>query len=195
MLAIILSMVSASSLTAQWAIGPHLIISAPQGDFSDVYKSGEGLGIKFMYEMPVVTFVTLRADVNYISYGARPGSYGYWITSDRNEAFRLIAGPQFSFGVGSFKFYTIAMGGVYNFRHVQTVSDYYGYYGYADTRESRTKLGWTAGGGILWDIGVGPWVDLEVRYHTITDIIDYEPGDYDGNDLTVNLGVLFFLNK
>ena len=44
------------SAQAQFAIGPHLSISVPQDEFANVTKSGEGIGIKCIYELPSLPF-------------------------------------------------------------------------------------------------------------------------------------------
>jgi hypothetical protein len=143
--------------------------------------------------------LALRADFNYLSYGARPGAVGYYITSERNESYRLFLGPQLTVTSGRFKFYAAGTGGIYNIRSVEAVTDYYGYYGYTDTKFSKTEIGWSVGGGILIDIGLGPWIDLEVKYHTISDFVESEVNGIkvtnNGNDLGVAIGVLFFLNN
>ena len=187
------------SAQAQFAIGPHLSISVPQDEFANVTKSGEGIGIKFIYELPSLPFFAFRGDLTYISYGAKPGGYYYTSTSERNESFRLLLGSQLTFTINRYKLYGDLLGGVYNFRLVYSEVPLWGGYPLTATLGSRTKLGWSIGGGIMIDIGLGPWIDLGVRYHTINNIIavevDGETVESDGNDFGVTIGVVFFLNR
>ena len=82
------------------------------------------------------------------------------------------------------------MGGFYIYR---TSNDF-------GSRDTTAELGWNLGGGIQYDIGLGPWLDIAVEYHTINNI----PGpvdpndeekrvDIDANDISLKIGVVFFL--
>ena len=186
---------------AQIAIGPHILISIPQDNFSNFSDTGEGLGVKFAYTLTSIPILSARVDLEYLSYGVKPAAYYYNVgtISTRNEAFRLVAGPELAAEFGRFKIYGEAMGGVYAYRTVVSVTDYI-YTGtiYGETTMSRTKFGWNAGGGVLVDIGIGPWIDIGAKYHNINDVIyatvDEEEISSDAQDVTINIGVVFFID-
>jgi hypothetical protein len=87
------------------------------------------------------------------------------------------------------------LGGLYLFQDVYAVTDAWGFV-YSETK-TKTKWEWNAGGGAMVDIGLGPWIDLEVRYHHVTDMVTTKAGDLtiesDGEDISVHVGVVFFL--
>ena len=186
---------------AQIAIGPHILISIPQDNFANFSDTGEGLGVKFAYTLTSMPILSARVDLEYLSYGIKPAAYYYNVgtISTRNEAFRLVAGPELAVEFGRFRVYGEAMGGIYAYRTVVSVTNYI-YYGsyYPETTMSKTKFGWNAGGGVLVDIGIGPWIDIGAKYHNINDIIDAEvdgePIISDGQDVSINIGVVFFID-
>ncbi|MDZ7261307.1 MAG: outer membrane beta-barrel protein [candidate division KSB1 bacterium] len=186
---------------AQRAVGPHIVISFPQAQFANVSGTGGGLGVKVYYTLKSSQFLSFRGDLDYISYVSEfQTAYvsGYATTvNTRYESFQLTLGPQVALETGSFKFYVAPMAGIYNYRTVISIPDYYSYYyGYAETTSSTTKLGWNLGGGILFDIGLGPWIDIGLKYHTIRKAISQKVGDTtvrgDAQDFSVNIGVVFF---
>lgn len=215
---IIFILISMSSLFSKeywesnWAIGPHLVISFPQDDFANVSKTGEGLGAKLLYKLSSTPNLVPRLDFAYISYGEKRGDanyFSYYTTvQTRNEAFQLVIGPQFQRKMGRLMPYVAAMGGLYNYRSVTSVSNAYAYYdpyggyGYSDTKFSLTKFGWNVNGGIKIDVNLGPFIDLNIKYQTIRDGIKNEIEGEDGEkqtfigdakDFTFTLGVVFFL--
>ena len=212
-------LISLSSLSAKeywesnWAVGPHLVISFPQDEFANVSKTGEGIGAKLLYKLESVPYLVPRLDFSYISYGEKRGdlnSFSYYTTvQTRNEAFQLVMGPQVQRKMGRLMPYIAAMGGLYNYRSVTTVTDVYSYYdpyggyGYADTKFSLTKFGWNINGGLKFDVNLGPFIDLNFKYQTIQDGVKNEieiDGERitrisDAKDFTITLGVVFFLNN
>ena len=84
----------------------------------------------------------------------------------------------------------------YNYRTVSSFQDYYGYYGFADTKDSNSRYGWVLAMGTSFDIGLGPFIDFGVKYHRRSSDIYTNSGAVIGNDeISVNIGVLFRLNK
>ncbi|MBN2412739.1 hypothetical protein JXQ31_13710 [candidate division KSB1 bacterium] len=191
---------------SNWAIGPHMTISFPQSQFANYSKTGEGLGAKILYRLEAVPFITPRFDITYLSFGEKrttiPGSYSlYNIISTRHESFQLTVGTQLSQKIGRFTLYAEPMGGLFNFRTIVTIDDdyYYYYYGtpYSETKDSRTKLGWGVNGGLMFDLGLGPHIDLQLNYQTIPNVVKTIVEDKtiynDAKDFSVSVGVVFFL--
>jgi len=202
-LLVALSSVGAQDQESNWAIGPHLIFSFPQSEFANVSKTGEGLGGKVTYRLPFARALSLRSDLVYLSYAERKDDIFYMdyytVAQTRNESFQFTLGLQASERIGSFTPYLAWMNGLYNYRSVVSFQDSYYYgYGYADTKESQTKWGWNANAGLLWDIGIGPHIDLNFRYQTIWGTMKNKvenTSERHPKDLSVTLGVVFFLNR
>ena len=66
--------------------------------------------------------------------------------------------------------------------------------------------GWNFGGGLQYDVGLGPWLDVSVRYQTIFNIASATVTNAEGveeevrpnitaNEFTVKVGVIFFIGK
>jgi len=188
----------------KWAIGPHLVISFPQSDFANLSKTGEGLGGKLLYRFPKKPFFSPRFDFVYLSYGEKRKSEtyssGYFLVTTRNESFQMTVGPQFSHRIGRFTPYVAPMGGLYVYRTIVSIPDLYYYYGYpsAETTSSLTRWGWTINGGILIDIGLGPHIDIGVKYQKIADAVESlvqgERVKSDAEDINISIGVLFYLS-
>ncbi|MCR4440010.1 MAG: outer membrane beta-barrel protein [bacterium] len=181
---------------AQFAVGPRVVVSVPTGSMADELKSGEGIGVKAFYTLPQAQVLALRGDFDYLSYSSRPvGDFYYYAGSARQEAFRLTLGPQLAVDIARFRIYGAALGGLYVFQDLYAVTDVWGF-GYSETK-TKTKWEWNAGGGAMVDIGLGPWVDVEVRYHSVTDMVsmrqDNVTTESDGQDISVHVGVVFFL--
>lgn len=205
-LAKILSVLSALSLLpavvqAQWSVAPHIIISVPTADFANISDVGGGLGIKGVYGFRSLGGLGLGADFGYITYGGTTfENVNNFPARVRNESFRLTVGPHISLGAGSFKLRLFAMGGFYVFRESRTITD--GFFVVQDTGESQEELGWNFGGALQYDIGLGPWLDASVEYNTIKNIPGPPPQnpddtrpEIDANEITVKLGVIFFLGS
>lgn len=197
-LILILATTSARAQGEQWGLGPHLVISLPQQGFNHLSRDGEGLGGKLSYRL--LPYLSLRADLSYISYGERRNSemasYGYILVTRRNESFQLAAGPQLSWRFGMLTPYAAALGGIYYYHGVLTVDDYYGYsYPRTDSYGSQTRWGYTLSGGLLLDVGLGPHLDLGFKYQRIADMettIDDVSVRRTGIDFGITLGVVFF---
>jgi hypothetical protein len=185
--------------TGNWGLGPHLFISLPQEGFDNLTKDGEGLGGKAFYRFNN-RFLSLRGDFAYISYGERREAemvnIGGGIITRRNESFQFTLGPQFTLRTGIVTTYLAAMGGMYNYRTVTTVDSYYLYYPYNETTNSQTKWGYNGSAGLLFDLGIGPHIDLGFKYQRILDVkTNTETGSYkqNGTDFVITLGVVFFM--
>ncbi len=202
-LAAILALVNFPTTSqAQWSVGPHIIVSIPQRDFANVSDAGGGFGIKGIYRFLSLHGLGLRADFAFISYGSefRSVKIGGFTEPARteNQSYRLTFGPDFSFGTGSFKIQLYGMGGFYFYQTNVIFTS--GFSVFSDSRDNIAELGWGFGGGIQYDIGLGPWLDLAVEYNTINNI----PGppdennedqrvDIDAKDITLKIGVVFFI--
>jgi hypothetical protein len=215
---LILLLLSFSPLMAQeywgsnWAVGPHLVISFPQDEFANVSKTGEGLGAKLLYKLESVPGIYPRLEFNFISYGEKKGdpffaSY-YAMVQTRNESFNLAFGPQFQKKYGRLMPYGAVLAGLFHYRSVTSYTDAYsmydpyGGYGYSDTKFSSTNFGWNVNGGLMLDVNLGPFIDLNFQYKRINGVEnEYElDGEkitkkFDASDITVTLGVVFFLNN
>lgn len=200
--AVILTLVIFPKISqAQWSVGPHIIVSIPQQDFANVSDAGGGFGIKGVYRFPSLHGLALRGDFGYISYGSdfKTVIIGGFAAPARteNQSFRLTFGPQFSFGTSRFKIQLVGMGGFYFYSTSVIFSS-----GFADIQDNIAELGWSLGGGIQYDIGLGPWLDLAVEYNTIKNIPgppdENDPDkriDIDAKDITLKIGVVFFIGR
>lgn len=182
----------------QWSVGPHIAISFPTAEFANVSDVGGGLGVKAFYQVRSFgnSGLALRGDFVYITYDSRLESenttIGPILTQARDESYRLAVGPHLLLGSRSYKFHLGATGGVYLYRTTNAFR----------SKDTTLELGWNVSGGLSIDIGLGPWLDLDVEYHTIKNIPgpvdDANPDervDIDANDVTVKAGVLFFLGR
>ncbi len=191
-----------------WAIGPHMTISFPQSRLADYSRVGEGLGAKILYRWKAAPFFTPRFDITYLSFGEKrsriPGSpYIYDVIQTRNESFQLTIGPQFSKKLGRLTLYAHPVFGYYNFRTIITINDYYyeSIYGtpYSETKGSRTRPGWGANAGLMFDIGLGPHLDLQLNYQKISQVVKTVLNNQsvykDAEDFSISFGVVFFLKE
>jgi hypothetical protein len=197
-----LSAMAARAQDGNWAVGPHLVLSFPQTEFANVSKTGEGLGGKVLYRFNGAPYFALRFDLAYLSYAERRNDAfymdAYYLVQTRNESFQLTIGPQMSGRFGKFTPYCAMMGGIYNYRSVISAQDYYYGYGIAETTESHTKWGWNANAGLLFDIGLGPFIDLNFKYQTIIGTLSTNVDNKsvkNPHDISVNIGVVFFLKS
>ena len=182
---------------SRWAMGIHLLLSFPQSDSANATKSGEGLGGKVLFHFPNIPNFALRGDFGYLSFGETRAQFvGYGMVQTRKEAFRFAVGPQFQTQIKKFKVYFAPLISIYNYRSVLSYQ-YYGYgSGYAETKESDTKLGWSLSGGFMLDIGLGPLIDVGLKYHHRSDDIQTNVGKIVPKDeVSANIGVVFFFKK
>ncbi|MDZ7270284.1 MAG: outer membrane beta-barrel protein [candidate division KSB1 bacterium] len=189
-------LVMTTGAAAQFAVGPHVVVSVPTGSMADELKGGEGIGVKAFYTLRGVPAFSFRGDLDYLSYSSRlVGDFYYYAGSSREEAFRLTLGPQLAVDVGRFRLYAAALGGLYLFQDIVAVTDAWGFV-YSQSK-TKTRWEWNAGGGAMVDIGLGPWVDVEVRYHSVTNMVSMRGNttttESDGQDISVHVGVVFFL--
>ncbi len=195
----------AFSQEGPWGLGAHFVLSLPQSDFANLSKDGEGFGGKALYRPGVSRYFAVRADLAYISYGEKrnsmTASMGYYMVQIRNESFQLTFGPQVSLPIGGLTLYTAPMAGLYNYRTVASIPEYYYYYGYpaSETTASLTKWGWNVNAGALIDVGIGVIFDLMVKYQKINDAVETTVEEkkmhQDASDLYIGIGVMFFLKK
>lgn len=194
---------------AQWSVGPHIAISVPTAEFANVSDVGGGFGVKVVRQFSSVNGFALRGDFAFLSHGREFQTVntfsGTFVAEVRQQSFRLNLGPQFTFGTDNLKFYVGARTGFYVFRTSINVSTGVGFITADDQADA--AVGWNAGGGIQYDIGLGPLLDVAVEYQTIYNITtEFEIQDNQGqtvsetrditaNEFTVKLGVTFFLGK
>lgn len=182
---------------SRWALGVHLVLSFPQSDSANASKSGEGLGGKVLFLFPQMPYFALRGDFGYLNFGETRSQFvGYGMVQTRHEAFRLALGPQFQTRSKKLRVYLAPMIAIYNYRTVISFQDYYYGYGYADTKKSDNEFGWCISGGCMVNIGLGPWIDVGVKYHKRSGAIETDVGEIvPKEEVSVNIGVVFFLKK
>ncbi len=193
---------------AQWSVGPHIVISIPSSDFANVSDVGGGFGLKVVRKLNTLSGIGLRGDFAFMSYGrdfdtVRDAAGNAFIAEVRNESFRLTFGPQYTLGKGSLRFHAGALGGFYFYRTNVNIDTGFGFV--SGSRDEEAAVGWNVNGGLMFDIGLGPWLDLAVEYQTIYNIPAPEqnpnnPGeiikrDITAHELTVKVGVTFFLGR
>ncbi len=192
-----------------WAIGPHISMSFPQSEFADISRNGEGLGAKVFYRVDALPYFLPRFDVTYLSFGEKRTSiyqydpYSYIET--RNESFQFLLGPQFATKLGRFSLYLAPMGGLFTFRTIETIPYSYDYYYYdygqplSDTKSSLTRWGWALNTGFLFDLGLGPHIDFELKYQKIANAVSHtvegQKVKSDATDFGVSVGVVFFIRE
>jgi hypothetical protein len=181
--------------------GAHLLIASPLGEMKDVAKTGMGLGAKFLGTFEMLPWLAIRGDIGYLSYDSKQnmvnvsGYYMYQTT--RQEGFQLALGPQVTLGQNSFRVYAAPLLGYTYFQTVTSVPEmaYYGYIA-SDTQNSYGAFTWALSGGVLFDIGLGPLIDIGIKYDHMTNAVRKEINGRqvksDGADLTIMLGVVFF---
>jgi len=206
-----ISLLMVSTLLAQdnnepWQIGPHAAIAFPTNDHIYGSTAGEGLGAKVIYNFPDIDYISPRIDILYLSYGekrssATDGTSPYpLLIKTRHESFQLTLGAQIGKSKGSIRPYVSPMGGIFNYRSVVTLPELYYYYGYPamDTRQNQWALGVRGQAGVLFDIGLGPLIDISMTYQHIFDV-EIESGDEtfnrDAADLMINLGVMLYIDN
>lgn len=181
--------------------GAHLLIASPLGEMKDVAKTGMGLGAKFLGTFEMLPWLAIRGDIGYLSYDSKQNLvyvYGYYMyQTTRQEGFQLAVGPQVTLGQNSFRVYAAPLVGYTYFQTVTSIPEmaYYGYIA-SDTQNSYGAFTWALSGGVLFDIGLGPLIDIGIKYNHLTNAVrkevDGRQVKSDGADLTVMLGVVFF---
>jgi len=194
---------------AQWSAAPQIVISIPNSDFANVSGAGGGFGVKVIRDFGRRTGFALRGDFAFLSHGREfttvntNSIFGSRLAEVRHQSFRLTFGPQYSTGSRSFKVYGGVLGGFYIFR---TNTDLNIGGNIFQDSSGDAALGWNAGGGFQYDIGLGPWLDVSFEYQTIHNITtEFEVRDDQGtligtekqnitaNEFTIKVGVIFFL--
>ncbi|MCG8607175.1 outer membrane beta-barrel protein, partial [bacterium] len=185
-------------LQAQWTVGPSIVISVPSSDFSNVSDVGGGFGLKIIRNFSTAGGLGLRGDFAFLNYGRRKfDQISGFVAQIRNQGFRILFGPDYSFGGRNLEASFGASAGFYFFQ-----TDVNFGLGSAGTIDEEVALGWNIGGGISYDIGLGPWLDVSVRYQTIFDVNAPEsetsqdsPGKITAHEFTVRVGVVFFIGR
>jgi len=198
---------------SQWQVGPHIVISIPENEFANVGETGGGFGIKAVRQTSLLSdALGIRGDFAFLTFGDEttfildPLSGGFIPLDVRNEGFRLTFGPQLSFGGRSFKVYVGANGGFYFFRkNISTqFTTFAGTQFFQDFEDNNFALGWNVGGGIQYDIGLGPLLDLSFEFQTMHNLpetvereenLDASIPDITAHEFTIKAGVTFFLGR
>jgi hypothetical protein len=189
----------------QWQVGPNISFAFPNKHFANVTTTGEGLGAKITYNLKQHPWINPRIDFVYLSYGEKRSSagvdngYGLLIET-RNESFQLSAGLHIAKPEGRLRYYLAPLGGIFNYRAVTTVPELYYYYGYPvmNTHDSQYKWGARLQCGFLFDIGLGPLIDLGFTYQRIFNTetsINDQVIHSDAEDFMVTIGLMFFSGK
>lgn len=202
-----ISVASAQEKDADWILGAHLIVSLPQSDFANLSKTGEGIGGKVLYRFDPIPNVSPRLDISYISYGEKRNSRADYagspfLVETRNESFQMTVGPQFYTRLGRFTPYFAPMGGLYVYRTVVSIPEFYYYYGYpaSETTSSLTRWGYNLNAGLSFDLTIGAHLDLSVKYQKITEAVETQNEfeqtiKSDATDISIHFGVVFYLSK
>jgi len=194
-------------IQAQWSVAPQIIISIPRSDFANVSGAGGGFGVKVIRDFGRRNGFGLRGDFAFLSHGKDftqvPTTIGNFLAEVRHQSFRLTFGPQYSFGSRKLKMYGGVLGGFYIFRTNTDVNTSFGFF---QDSSGDAAVGWNVGGGLQYDIGLGPWLDVSIEYQTIYNIttefqvrdaqgtvIETERQDMTANEFTIKVGVIFFL--
>jgi len=196
-------------IQAQWSAAPQIVIAVPSSDFANVSGTGGGFGVKVIRDFGRRTGFALRGDFAFLSHGKEfttvntNSIFGSRLAEVRHQSFRLTFGPQYAIGTRKFKMYGSVLGGFYIFR-TNTDLNIGGNIFQDSTGDA--ALGWNAGGGFQYDIGLGPWLDFSFEYQTIHNIttefevrddqgtlIDIEKQNITANEFTIKVGIIFFL--
>ncbi|MEZ4654628.1 MAG: outer membrane beta-barrel protein [Candidatus Eisenbacteria bacterium] len=152
-----------------WGLGPHLAIGVPLDDFGDVSEVGAGLGLRATYELSPA--LSLCGNAAYLSYGRTRTAiyddpvYGILVTETSSQGFQLTAGPQLTAAGRQWRPYVSAQAGLYQFRMNTVIPGHR-----VPATISTWAAGWNGGSGVQRDIGLGPWIDFGLDYHTIYDL-------------------------
>ncbi len=206
----IILLIAAVAATAEaadwrWQIGPNLSFAFRNRDFANVTTTGEGLGAKFTYNLRRHPWINPRFDIVYLSYGERRsavgvgGGYGMLIET-RNESFQFSAGLHIAKPTGKIRYYVAPLAGLFNYRAVTTLPELYYYYGYPamNTHDSQTIWAGRLQTGLLFDIGLGPLIDVGVTYQRIFNVktrVDSRMERGDAQDLMVSFGLMIFSGR
>jgi len=193
-------------IQAQWSAAPQIVISIPSSDFANVSGAGGGFGVKVIRDFGGRSGFGLRGDFAFLSHGkefTQVNIGGLFLAEVKHQSFRLTFGPQYSFGSRNFKMHGSMLGGFYIFRTNTDVNTSFGFF---QDSTGDAALGWNVGGGLQYDIGLGPWLDVSFEYQTIYNIttefqvrdaqgtvIGIEKQDITANEFTIKVGVIFFL--
>ncbi|MFQ5650807.1 MAG: hypothetical protein ACE5IY_12765 [bacterium] len=197
------------AVQAQWAVSPHIVISVPENEFANVEGTGGGFGVKVVRTTGGLGgHLGLRGDFAFLTFG-KERAFDPFLGINvelRNEGFRLTFGPEYKIGNRSFKVYAGTSGGLYYFR-LNVTSQFFNQVGqsrsFFESKENNWALGWNIGGGIQYDIGLGPWLDIGFEYQTMFNLpqsTEEENGagsvpDITAHEYTIKFGVIFFLGR
>ncbi|MDZ7316172.1 MAG: hypothetical protein ONB24_08620 [candidate division KSB1 bacterium] len=189
----------------RWQIGPNLTFAFPDRKFANVTEVGEGMGAKFTYNLKRHPWINPRFDVVYLSYGEKRSAVGFgngygFLIQTRNESFQVSAGLHIAKPNGQIRYYFSPMAGLFNYRAVTTLPELYYYYGfpYMDTHDSQTIWAARMQIGALFDIGLGPLIDLALGYQHMFNVrtrVGEETKIGDAHDLMVTVGLMIFSGK
>ena len=186
-----------------WQIGPNLSFAYPFEKYANANSLGEGLGAKVVYNWGSNAWLSPRADIVYLSYGSKRSSFGGGpVVETRNESFQVSAGFHVAKPKGGIRYYLSPLAGIFNYRAVMTIPESY-YYGYytglppiSDTRDSQWKWGARVQGGLLFDVGLGPLIDIGFTYQRIfnveTMLEDGTSYRGDAEDVMLTVGLMIF---
>jgi len=192
------------NLQAQWAISPHIVVALPKEKFANINQTGGGLGLGVERQITGrrKNGFTLKGDLTFINFGKKRQlgltNYGTDLIKFSDNAMRLIIGPQYRFGSKALKLYFGAAGGAHYFLTNITSSNGAS----LGSQNEEWSLGWNLGGGILYDIGMGPFIDVSFEYQTIYGVGGNKVNEVGevistpevtANEYTIKVGVIFFI--
>ena len=202
-LVFLLIFASANVAEAKVTGGGQFQVVLPLGDMKDVTKTGIGLSGIFLAPLDKGSWFIPRADFAFVSYDSQQqlvyvGGYPT-LASVRQEGFHLSVGPQFTGKIGPVWLYCSPLAGYSYFQTIASIPElaYYGYYA-SERQEHYGTFHVAADTGIMFDIGLGPLIDIGFKYRYLFDGVRTETEESvsysNGSDFTVSLGVMWYLD-
>ena len=202
-LALLLIFTSAHVAMAKITGGGQFQVILPLDKMKDVTKTGIGLSGIILVPLNTVSWFVPRADLAFVSYDSRQQMVYVGglptLASVRQEGFHLSFGPQFTGKFRSVWLYCSPQLGYSYFQTIASIPElaYYGYYA-SERQEHYDAFHVAADAGIMFDIGLGPLIDIGFKYRYLFDGVRKEAEEHvtysDGSDFTVSLGVMWYFD-
>jgi hypothetical protein len=202
-LVFLILLTSAHVVEAKVTGGGQFQVVLPLGEMKDVTKTGIGLSGIILMPLEQVSWFVPRADLAFVSYDSQQqlvyvGAYPT-LASVRQEGFHLSVGPQFTAKLRSIWLYCSPQVGYSYFQTIASIPElaYYGYYA-SERQEHYDAFHVAADTGIMFDIGLGPLIDIGFKYRYLSDGVRKETEESvsysNGSDFTISLGVMWYLD-
>lgn len=206
LLATFMFVMLSSAALAQISVGPTVFLSLPKDDFAGVAKTGAGFGIMFLFPVPSIPALAMRADLTAAFYGSQediplteesgPEIIAY--LKIRRQGCRLTIGPQLQTTTSPVRFYAAPLVGLYHYSAVEKIE---GDFTWENQTVTSTKFGYAFSAGFLVDVSHCPSkrfnlaLDLGAKYHAVKNIVGPWPfldaESTDVNEVVLHAGVLF----